>query len=245
MTTTLDLVPDSTLYMSGITKYITWNFQKHPHAVIFGSTGSGKTYLLKILLGRLGKNIGDSEILLCDYKGDSDFQFLQTCNNFFRFDCCIQGLEQALNLLQERQKNITSDRHFFALVFDEWASFVNNLDKKQAEWAKQSLATLLMLGRSFNIHVILSQQRLDASYFNAARDNFSVIFGMGVLSRESIEMIFREYKDRLDPNKNQGQGSLVIGNQFFDIFVPSVYDSRKLEASILSAVTRLQATDNR
>lgn len=182
----IDLVPDEDFIKSGTIKYIPWDYHKQPHMVLFGPTGSGKTYLLKIVLGRIGIYVPGSELVICDYKSDRDFSFLEGRENFYRFDGCMEGLERALKLLQDRQNGIDADRHFFGLVFDEWASFISNLDKKQADRAKQSLATLLMLGRSFNVHVIVSQQRLDASYFSSARDNFSVVFGMGTLSKESV-----------------------------------------------------------
>ena len=234
----IKLMPDEIFLSSGIIKYISWNYARFPHMVIFGSTGSGKTYLLKILLGRISKHIPNAELIICDYKSDDDFSFLSGMDNFYRFQQCMDGLERATQLLQERQSGIVSDRHFCCLVFDEWASFINTLDKKTAESAKQKLATLLMLGRSFNIHVIISQQRLDASYFNSARDNFSVIIGMGQLSKESVEMMFSDYKDIIVRNKSQGHGSMVLGNQFFQIAVPMVRDVNNLHRTIISAVSR-------
>ena len=236
----IDLVPDEDLFKSGITKYIKWEYCKFPHMVIFGSTGSGKTYLLKIILGRIGKHIPDSELVVCDYKSDEDFAFLDGQDNFYRYDKCMDGLDCAIRLLQNRQQKIVSDRHFFCLVFDEWASFINDIEKKQADHAKKCLSTLLMLGRSFNIHVILSQQRLDASYFNSSRDNFSVIFGMGSLSKESANMMFSEFKDEINISKAQGHGSLVLGNQFKNVIVPTVRDINKLHASIASACHTLE-----
>ncbi|MBQ8199869.1 MAG: DUF87 domain-containing protein [Lachnospiraceae bacterium] len=238
MNCSIKLVPDEGFFLSGIIRYVTWNYEKLAHMVIFGSTGSGKTYLLKIILGRIGKHIPDSELIVCDYKSDEDFSFLNGSENFYRFDKCMKGLERVVQLLHERQQGITSDKHFICLVFDEWASFINNLDKKSADRAKQLLATLLMLGRSFNIHVIISQQRLDASYFASSRDNFAVVIGMGVLSKESVDMMFSDYKEVINRNKAQGHGSAIIGNQFKDIIVPAVRDTNKLQAFIESAVNR-------
>ena len=117
-------------------------------------------------------------------------------------------------------------------------AIINTLDKKSAETAKQKLAMLLMLGRSFNIHVIISQQRLDASYFSSARDNFSVVIGMGHLSKESVEMMFSDYKDIIVRSKSQGHGSMLLGNQFLEIAVPRVRDVKHLHSTIISAVKR-------
>lgn len=234
MTTAIDLVPDEELFLSGITRYISWNYNRHPHMVLFGSTGSGKTYLLKLILGRISLHLPDAELIICDYKSDDDFSFLEGSENFYRFDNCMKGLERAVRLLHDRQQGIAPDKHFFCLVFDEWASFINNMDKKTADNAKQQLATLLMLGRSFGIHVIISQQRLDSVYFASSRDNFSAVIGMGVLSKESVEMMFSDYKDVINRNKTQGHGSAIIGNRFCEIIVPTVRDTDKLHRAILA-----------
>lgn len=234
----IDLVLDQEFYELGIYNYIQWQYIKYPHMVIFGSTGSGKTYLLKIILARIGLTIPDSELLVCDFKADNDFNFLSNYSNFYRFDNCSNGLKTAIEILRNRQTGKNNDSHFFMLVFDEWASFINSLEKKQAEQAKQDLSSLLMLGRSFNIHVLLSQQRLDASYFSSARDNFSVVIGMGKLSKESVEMMFSDYKKLLIPNKTQGTGSLIMGNKLKNIIVPSVNNPKKLEHNIIKAVNR-------
>ena len=140
MNASIDLVPDETLLSSGIVKYIKWDYIRNPHVVIFGSTGSGKTYFLKIILGRIGKHICGSELLVCDYKSDDDFSFLDGSENFYRFDKCMEGLERAVEILKTRQRDTASSRHFFCLVFDECASFINNLDKKSADNGLASLA---------------------------------------------------------------------------------------------------------
>ena len=44
---------------------------------------------------------------------------------------------------------------------------LDNLDKKVAEEEKKKLAILLMLGRSFNVHVLLCMQRLDVAYIQS------------------------------------------------------------------------------
>ena len=205
--------------------------------VIFGSTGSGKTYLLKLILGRIALHIPDARMTACDFKGDDDFSFLGGCASFYRFTAVQNGLNSFHDLLHRRQGGEDKTKHHF-LVFDEYASFLNSLDKKQAEAAKQALASILMIGRSFNLHVILSQQRLDAMYFGNARDNFSAIIGMGKLSRESADMIFADYKDVLNRNKPRGEGSCLLGNDFYDIVVPCIRDIRNLNATIRKSVLR-------
>lgn len=231
---TIKLVIDDSFLELDIKKYTKWDFEKYPHAVIFGPTGSGKTYLVKLVLGRLAKNISGVELVICDYKSDKDFSFLNNANNFYRFDECEQGLNYVLQKLQKRQLGEDESRHAIFLMFDEWSSYINNLEKKVSEIEKKKLATLLMLGRSFNIHVIISQQRLDASYFNASRDNFSLVIGMGRLSKESIEMMFSDFKDEIQKDKDRGEGTMLIGNNLKNIIVPQIKDINMLNNIIKS-----------
>ena len=57
------------------------------------------------------------------------------------------------NCFLNRQSGKDNNRNFLLLVWDEWASYILSLDKKVAEEEKKKLAILLMLGRSFNVHV--------------------------------------------------------------------------------------------
>lgn len=237
---TITICLDKQALELGVSLPIQWEYVRAPHMVIYGATGSGKTYLLKLILGRIALHIPDARMIICDFKGDDDFSFLDGCTDFYRFSAVKDGLNAFHDLLERRQAREDKTRsampHF--LIIDEYASFLNSLDKKQAEAAKQSLASILMLGRSFNLHVILCQQRLDAVYFGNARDNFSAIIGMGKLSKESADMMFSDYKDITDRNKPMGEGSCVLGSNFYNIVVPRIRDMPRLNATIRKAVFR-------
>lgn len=179
----------------GIEQYVTWNPDKAPHMVVFGATGSGKTYCTKLILARVSKMIKDSQFYICDLKGDNDFSYLNGTDRFFRFMDCEKCLDTIWQVLQKRQSGELNDRNMLIFFFDEWASYILNMDKKKAEEEKNKLATLLMLGRSFNIHVMISQQRVDASYFNAARGNFNYVISLGNLSYQGNKMFYSDFID--------------------------------------------------
>lgn len=223
----------------GMQKYVVWNPSKAPHAVIFGNTGSGKTYAMKLMLARIAKMEKDAQFYICDYKGDSDFSFLGSAERFYRFTECEKGLETYYEQFRKRQSGEDSARYMLILYFDEWASYIMNMEKKKAEEEKKKLATLLMLGRSFRVHVIVSQQRVDASYFNTARDNFNLVIALGNLSSEGKEMMFHEYKDQMKADRRQGTGYMIInGMEFTSIVVSKISNMNLVNTYIKNAVMR-------
>lgn len=235
----IPLVLNEKYMQCGIEQYVTWNPDKAPHIVVFGATGSGKTYCTKLILARVSKMIRDSQFYICDFKGDNDFSYLNGTDHFFRFMDCEQCLNDLYMRFQKRQSDEMKDRNMLILFFDEWASYILNIDKKKSEEEKKKLATLLMLGRSFNIHVIVSQQRVDASYFSTARDNFNLVIALGNLSSEGKEMMFREFKEQMKPDRKQGTGYMITnGTDFTPIVVPTISDMNLVNAYIKDAVTR-------
>ncbi|WP_160690743.1 cell division protein FtsK [Clostridium sp. C2-6-12] len=221
-------------YLSfGISEIITWNPEIAPHIITIGSTGSGKTYFTKLLLGKIALKVPDSQIYICDFKGDDDFSFLDNCSRFYRFMNCSIGLQQFYEHFQKRQKGEEKNNNMIVLFFDEWASYCNSLDKKMIEEEKKKLSNLLMLGRSFRVHVIISQQRADATYFNSARDNFNFVVGLGNLSEESKNMLFHEFKSEMLPDRKQGTGYMLTnGSNLISIQVPTISNMQKLQKTI-------------
>ncbi len=223
----------------GFSHPIKWSTEKAPHIILIGATGSGKTYFSKLLLGKIALHINDSQLYVCDFKGDEDFNSLSDCSRFYRYTDCSKGFREFYERFEKRQKREELSRNAIFLFFDEWASYSNSLNKKILEEEKKNLSILLMLGRSFNVHVIVSQQRADATYFNAARDNFNLIIGLGNLSEESKNMLFHEFKSEMLPNRTQGTGYMLTnGSNLTAIQVPKINDMRKLESTIRKGVLR-------
>jgi len=223
----------------GYRQYVSWDLQLANNVALQGATGMGKTYLLKLLLARVSKNIPNSKITVCDYKGDHDFAFLDGLECFYRFSECLTGLDTYYeNFLSIQQHGNTTGTEYF-LVFDEWASFLNSLDKKEAADAKRKLASLMMLGRSFSVHVILSQQRLDAEYFEKARDNINLLITLGNPSKEVREMFYHDVKEQISNDRKRGTGfALVNGTNLQKIVVPEIQSMEKVNQSIYEAVER-------
>lgn len=208
------------------------NFLKVPHLLIVAPSGSGKTYLLVLILKQLVKM--PITLFLADFKG-IDFISLDGCRNYFKHQSVAKALNMAYEELQERMANPRLDFKPIVLVIDEFSGFLSALDKKTQEHYKQLLASILMLGRGLQIFVVVALQRADASYITA-RDNFGNCIGLGRLSEESIRMTFTEYKDDIIP-KTRGKGYLRIdGKPLQELVVPRIRDYDGAMETIRSAL---------
>lgn len=222
----------------GIKSAIEWDTEAAPHVCCFGTTGSGKTYALKLLLGKLVK-YGKAKLTVCDGKGGGDFDFLAGCERYASIDV-TNVFDGFYNGFIARQRGEDTSKDMRVLMFDEWSAYLDSLDeKKQAEAQRKKLGNLLRLGRSFRYHVILGQQRMDSTYFQGFRENFNLVIGLSNLSRESRDMFFSEYKEQMEPDRARGTGYMLVnGANFTPIAVPTVKDIEKLHRAILSGVTR-------
>lgn len=217
---------------------IDWDTDAAPHMCCFGTTGSGKTYALKILLGKLVK-YGNSKLTVCDGKGGGDFDFLSGCERYASIDV-TSVFDGFYDSFLARQRGEDKRRDMQVLMFDEWSAHLDGLDeKKRIEAQRKKLGNLLRLGRSFHYHVILGQQRMDSTYFQGFRENFNLVIGLSNLSKESRDMFFSEYKDQMEPNRARGTGYMTVnGGGFMPVAVPTIKDMEKLHHTILEGVTQ-------
>lgn len=226
-TPSIPIAYDGTLYADGVKSAIFWPYELACHGVVIGSTGSGKTFTVKLLMHTALTQIESAAITVCDFKAD-DFKFLLGRSGYYQFDACAVGLQAFYDQFVARQSGADTCRDFRLLVFDEWASYLQTLDKKTADAEIKKMTNLLMLGRSFNVHVLVSQQRGDAQYFSTSRDNFGLVIALGNLSPESRDMFFKGYKDKIKPTQTRGTGYVSInGGEPVAIKVPPVNMAKK------------------
>lgn len=157
------------------------NLAVTPHILLAGSTGSGKTILLKLLLMQALKK--SAEVYIADFKGGVDFPRVwhnhEKCTFITEKDDLENKLDEIVIELH-RRKVLLSDsdckdideynrkyhRNLHRIIFasDELAEVTekSGLDKKQKEQVSMieaSLSTILRLGRAMGIHAFLSTQR--------------------------------------------------------------------------------------
>ena len=159
------------------------DLSKIPHILLGGSTGSGKSILLKVLLVQsLKKN---AIVSIADFKGGVDFPKIwhDKCKMCFDEDTLLMLLTELTDEL-ERRKTLFRDtgcaniddynkqgavllqRHVFAC--DEVAEVLDKtgLTKEQKErigLIENRLSIIARQGRAFGIHLILATQRPDAN----------------------------------------------------------------------------------
>jgi len=222
----------------GLKVPIDWDTEAAPMGCCFGTTGSGKTYAIKLLCGKLVK-YGKAKLTVCDGKGGGDFDFLKGCDRYAAIDVTAV-FDKFYDSFLARQRGENESRDMQVLLFDEWSAYLDGLDeKKQIEAQRKKLGQLLRLGRSFHYHVILGQQRMDSTYFQGFRENFNLVIGLSNLSKESRDMFFSEFKDQMEPDRARGTGYMTVnGASFTPVAVPKVNDLEKLHRAILAGVTR-------
>lgn len=221
----------------GVKLPVSINFSVVPHLLIVAPSGSGKTYLLMLILKQLAQR--DGKLILADFKG-VDFIDLENCQQYYRHQNVAQALQFVFEELQDRMSHPWTTYHSLYFVVDEWSGFLGLYSKKEQETYKQQLASALMLGRGVSIFVIVALQRADAAYLSG-RDNFGNCIGLGSLSKESISMTFSEYKDLIVP-KQRGHGYLQTdGKPLREIVVPKIRKPEKVMEIIKLALGEMES----
>ena len=170
----------------GYSGRVSVNISKIPHMLIGGSTGSGKSILLKLVLMQCVKK--GAKIYIADFKGGVDFP------NVWHKKCCLLTDEETLLKVLidvttelKRRKQILRNAAFanideynrnakeklYRIVFacDEIAEVLDKtgLSKQQKDEIlkiESELSIIARQGRAFGIHLVLATQRPDAAILN-------------------------------------------------------------------------------
>ena len=225
------------LLSNGIKVYLPIDLDAHPHLLCVGATGTGKSYALALLLGKIAKYESTACLVICDFKKAS-FGWLEGRDGFYGYTAVIDGIDTVHREFQQRLElnDNTRNSRKVILLIDEYAALVGSLEKKAADDVKRKVAEILMMGRSLGVHLIVGIQRADAEFFRSgSRDQFGAILMLGNLSKEQKAMLAPDYRDEMTATNQRGQGYLLLDGQgICRVQVPRVIDTDKLHQAIAS-----------
>jgi len=217
--------------------------ESHPHMLCVGSTGSGKTYALSLILGKICKyHYPEAQITICDYKKSGFAQYFDCQNSFFGYEDVTNGIRSVYEEFTKRLEanDDKLNKQMRVLLMDEYGAFIASREKKQADEIKTMVGNMLLMGRSLGIRIIVGIQRADAEFFKSGtREQFGAILALGNMSKEQKLMLFPDYREEMTDNCGRGQGYLLLDGQGIrHIAVPTVTKPDALEATIRSAMNR-------
>ena len=218
----------------------TVNLANIPHILLGGSTGSGKSVLLKLLLMQAYHK--GAEIFIADFKGGVDYP------KIWHYKCWMCFNEQdVLNLLKdmvqelERRKGLFRDagcanidefnqignEHLKRWVFgcDEVAEVLDKSghSKEEKELLSQiesKLATIARQGRAFGIHLILATQRPDANILPGQIKN-NVDFRVCGRADMVLSQIVLDNTSAADQIPKDAKGRFITGDgTVFQAYLP-------------------------
>lgn len=212
-----------------------------PHWLVVGPSGTGKTIFSASLAARIALHLPDAKIWIASYKDDDFFQFCHGIEGarYRFFNESVEAIRGFKDILDARLGG-DPDRSFRLLWVDELAAMVTGLEKKQAEFVKNSVASILQTGRSLNCQMLVSVQRADSVYFNnGARENFGNVVFLGPNITKEAAGMFGIDRAALPPIKGRAGYYIVNGNSeaIRPIQCPIIKDTTKLKAALLKGIT--------
>lgn len=134
------------------------NFQQAPHTLLAGTTGSGKSNLLSLMLWSLCANTPpeDLRLVLIDLKNEDMQPFVglpHVAKTAMSLDKAASAVRWVLNELDQRISSGEKQTQRLVLVVDELA------EMRRADGAVDMLASILGMGRSKLVNVVAATQK--------------------------------------------------------------------------------------
>jgi S-DNA-T family DNA segregation ATPase FtsK/SpoIIIE len=207
------------------------NLARTPHLLIGGSTGSGKSVLLKLLLMQCIKK--DAQIYIADFKGGVDFPpvWSKYCKLIIEASTLLETLNGISNELERRKTvfrsekcanideyNKLSKENLSRIVFacDEVAEILDKtgIDKAGKDLIatyENRLATIARQGRAFGIHLMLATQRPDANIL-AGQIRNNIDFRVCGRADKVLSQIILDSTEASEQIPKDAQGRFITGD---------------------------------
>ena len=215
-----------------------------PHILLAGSTGSGKTLLLKLLLMQCV--LKGAKVYIADFKGGVDFNksWHERASIITEPDDLADCLD-ALVVELHRRKRLFAENDFanidefnrtlhqnlprYVFACDEVAELLDKtgIDKQAKERISRyeaALSTLVRLGRAFGIHCILATQRPDANIISGQIKN-NIDFRCCGRADDVLSQIVLDKTDANDLIPKTAQGRFLTNTDV--LFQAYYFDDKK------------------
>lgn len=222
-------------------KNIWWEYDKLPHMLIAGGTGSGKTYFILTIIEQLLK--AKAKLYILDPK-NADLADLGTVlpDVYYQKEEMIQCIESFYQRMAERSESMkvqseyrTGENYAYLglqpefLIFDEYVAFMEMLNPKESMAVLSKLKQIVMLGRQSGFFLVLACQRPDAKYLgDGIRDQFNFRVALGRMSDLGYSMMFGETNKAFFLKQIKGRGYVDVGtsviSEFYTPLVPKDHD---------------------
>ncbi len=221
------------------------NLSVTPHALIGGSTGSGKSLLLKLLLMQCKKK--GAAVHICDFKGGVDFPPIwhEECDIITSENKLLELLDTIVNELSARKKLLRDSGHAniseynqgtstplqrIILACDEISEVLDKTgrSKEEKEFISKiegRLSIIARQGRAFGIHLILATQRPDATILSGQIRN-NIDFRVCGRADNVLSQIILDNTDAADKIEKNAQGKFLRNNGV--VFQGYLFDERKI-----------------
>lgn len=203
-----------------------WDYDHNPHALIAGTTGSGKTYFVNYLICNLVNQGADITFIDPKY---ADIKAMGELINPNKTACTeikiLDLVKKFSESMVERQKMIADSGKVNAtyrdfklfpqfLIFDELAAFKSTAEKKTVTEVESYLKKIILMGRSTGNFVILIAQQPNATVVETGvRDQLGLKVALGNIKNELRLMMFgSDLKLHTLDNRLKGVGYISLSN---------------------------------
>jgi S-DNA-T family DNA segregation ATPase FtsK/SpoIIIE len=129
-----------------------------PHAILIGSTGSGKTELLRAMLRDLLDATSKPTLVCIDFKGGTGLDEFRTASKFFASDHDVTATQTLIDWLESelnRRELEARTEPALVIAIDELGHLLGKLQKGSAV-----LGAIAARGRSAGMHLVMTNQNL-------------------------------------------------------------------------------------
>lgn len=188
------------------------------HGILASSTGGGKStsalHMSHCMAHHMLTTKGnDDRLLIFDYKRSVNWKELRGSQGYYAVDDCLTGFDQLYQIFRQHLSGEEPiGNRLYWVIFDEYSSFVESLEKKVKEDFLRRFAEMLRLSRElgddgggFRIWVL--GQSVEAGQFGntGVRGNFLQRIVIGSVSVQNLSMMFEEIEG--DPIKPRSSAS--------------------------------------